>query len=122
MPVYDYKCTTHGLFYELNTMDDSSKPCACPTCGVLSARVIMIAPEFLSMKKENREAHARNEKAMNEPVFSTPEYRAEKKARLEHKHGKGCGCNDRPIRKSALMYTAGGNKMFPSMRPWMISH
>jgi len=121
MPVYDYKCTTHGLFYELNTMEESSTPCACPTCGTLSARVIMVAPEFLSMKKENREAHARNEKAMNEPVFSTPEYRAEKKARLEHKHGKGC-CGDRPIRQSALMYTAGGNKMFPSMRPWMISH
>ena len=74
MPVYDYKCTTHGLFYELNTMENSSKPCACPTCGALSARVIMIAPEFLSMKKENRDAHARNEKAMHEPIFSTPEY------------------------------------------------
>ena len=122
MPVYDYKCTTHGLFHELNTMEASSQPCACPTCGSLSARVIMFAPEFLDMKQENRAAHSRNEKAMNEPVFSTPDYRAEQKARREHKHGKGCGCGDKPIRKSALMYTADGNKMFPSMRPWMISH
>ncbi|MES2825450.1 MAG: zinc ribbon domain-containing protein [Pseudomonadota bacterium] len=122
MPVYDYKCTTHGLFYELAAMDESGKPCACPTCGQTSARVIMLAPEFLSMKSENRKAHARNEKATHEPVFSTPEYRQEQQARREHKHGKACGCGDKPIRKSALMFTAGGNKMFPSMRPWMISH
>jgi putative FmdB family regulatory protein len=122
MPVYDYKCADHGLFYELAAMDDSSKPAACPTCTKLSARVIMVAPEFLDMKKENRAAHARNESAMHAPIFSTPDYRAEQQARREHKHGKGCGCGDKPIRKSNLMYTAGGNKMFPSMRPWMISH
>ncbi len=51
-----------------------------------------------------------------------PDYRAEQQARREHKHGKGCGCGDKPIRKSNLLYTADGNKMFPSMRPWMISH
>lgn len=122
MPVYDYKCADHGLFYELASMEDSSKPMACPTCARLCARVIMLAPEFLDMKKENRLAYQRNETAMNAPVFSTPEYRAEQKARREHKHGKGCGCGDKPIRKSHLMYTAEGNKMFPSMRPWMISH
>lgn len=122
MPVYDYKCSDHGIFNELAAMDESSKPQACPTCAKLCARVIMLAPEFLSMKQENRIAHSRNEKAMNEPVFSTPEYRAEQKARRVHKHGKGCGCSDKPIRKSNLLYTAEGNKMFPSMRPWMISH
>lgn len=122
MPVYDYKCADHGLFYELAAMEDSSKPMACPSCGKLCARVIMLAPEFLDMKKENRQAHQRNEAAMHTPVISTPEYRAEQKARREHKHGKGCGCGDKPIRKSNLMYTAEGNKMFPSMRPWMISH
>ena len=122
MPVYDYKCADHGLFYELASIDDSSKPAACPECGKWSARVIMLAPEFLDMKAENRKAHARNEEARHAPVFSTPEYRAEKRARLEHKHGKGCGCGDKPIRKSNLMYTADGKKMFPSMRPWMISH
>jgi hypothetical protein len=67
-------------------------------------------------------ASSRNEKSAHEPVFSTVEYRQEQKARREHKHGKGCGCGDKPIRKSALMYTADGNKMFPSARPWMISH
>ncbi len=122
MPVYDYKCADHGLFYELAAMEDSSKPMACPTCATLCARVIMLAPEFLDMKKENRLAHQRNETAVHAPVLSTPEYRAEQKARREHKHGKGCGCGDKPIRKSNLLFTAEGNKMFPSMRPWMISH
>jgi putative FmdB family regulatory protein len=122
MPLYDYKCSQHGMFYELSTTDESAQPRACPNCGELSARVIMIAPDLLAMKKENRAAHTRNEKSAHEPVFSTVEYRQEQKARREHKHGKGCGCGDKPIRKSALMYTADGNKMFPSARPWMISH
>ncbi len=122
MPVYDYKCADHGLFYELAAMDDSSKPMACPHCRALCARVIMLAPEFMGMKAENREAHARNEAAQQAPVLSTVDYRAEQKARREYKHGKGCGCGEKPIRQSNLMYTAQGNKMFPSMRPWMISH
>ena len=122
MPVYDYKCATHGLFFELATLDESSKPCVCPECGVLSPRVIMVAPEFLSMDAEKRKAKQRNETAAHQPIFSTPDFRAERQARHQHKHGKGCGCADKPIRKSALLFTADGNKMFPSMRPWMISH
>lgn len=122
MPVYDYKCPEHGFFYELAAMDESSQPKNCPTCATLSARVLMVAPEFLDMKQENRAAHTCNESAMHSPVLSTPDYRAEQLARREHKHGKGCGCGDKPIRKSNLLYTAEGNKMFPSMRPWMISH
>lgn len=122
MPVYDYKCAEHGFFYELASMDDAAKPCACPTCGTLSGRVIMLAPEFLGMKAENRQAHGRNEEARHRPKFSTVESRLEEKARREHKHGKGCGCGDRPIRQSKLWFTADGKKMFPSMRPWMISH
>jgi hypothetical protein len=45
----------------------------------------------------------------------------EKQERHAHKHGSNCGCNAKK-RRSNLMYTAEGNKMFPSMRPWMISH
>lgn len=122
MPVYDYKCADHGLFYELAAMADSSKPMACPDCGTLCARVIMLAPEIMDMRAENRQAHSRNEEARHAPVLSTADYRAEQQARREHKHGKGCGCGDKPIRQSNLMFTAQGNKMFPSMRPWMISH
>ena len=116
MPVYDYKCATHGVFNELATMADFDKPCPCQQCGALSGRVIMLAPEFLDMAKERRAAFATNEKAQNEPIFSTD------KSRQLSKHEGGCGCSNHKKRASNLMYTAEGNKFFPSMRPWMISH
>ncbi|GGO89272.1 hypothetical protein GCM10011348_46630 [Marinobacterium nitratireducens] len=126
MPLYEYKCPEHGVFQELATMADHDKPCDCPQCGTTSARVITLPPQLLAMLKENREAMERNEKAQHEPQFLTPaqyrEQEAEKKARAahKHKHGSGCGCQSE--RKSKLFYTADGSKMFPSMRPWMISH
>ena len=116
MPVYDYKCRDHGLFYELATMDEAHKPVACPQCEALSPRVICIAPEALDMPAERRHAHAVNERAQHEPVSSTKERREQ-----DHQHSKGCGCQSKK-RGRSLIYTANGEKMFPSMRPWMISH
>lgn len=116
MPVYDYKCPSHGVFHELATMADHAKPCSCPQCGVPAPRVIMVAPEFLNMDGDRRKAHQTNEKAQNEPIFSTD------KSRLLKKEEGGCGCGDHKKRSSKLMYTAQGDKFFPSMRPWMISH
>jgi putative FmdB family regulatory protein len=115
MPVYDYKCPDHGLFHELATMDDHAKPASCPQCGLLSSRVIMLAPEVLAMNKDKRQAHERNERSQHEPVFSNEDQRQH-----DHHHRQHCGC--KPRNKSKLFYTAEGNKMFPSMRPWMISH
>ena len=54
MPLYDYKCTEHGLFHELVPVRASGETCPCPTCGVLSARVILVAPEVLDMAPERR--------------------------------------------------------------------
>ncbi len=130
MPLYDYKCPDHGVFQELATMDDHDKPCACPQCGTQSGRVITLPPQLLEMLKEKKEAMERNEKAQHEPQFLTPaqyrEQEAEKKARAAHKHRHssrcGCGSDSSSERKSKLFYTADGSKMFPSMRPWMISH
>lgn len=116
MPVYEYRCKDHGVFYELATVSESDKPCKCPVCQTLSPRIIRIAPEILNMKKETRHAHETNERAQHEPVFSTADRRAHDKS-----HSSGCGCS-KPHKKSNLMYTAQGDKMFPSMRPWMISH
>ncbi len=116
MPVYDYKCKTHGLFHELATMAEHDKPCACPQCGELSARVVMIPPQFLNMNSKKRKAHETNEAARHEPVISTTASRQFSKA------DGGCGCKDHRKRPSKLMYTAQGEKFFPSMRPWMISH
>ncbi len=116
MPVYDYKCKEHGLFNELATLEDSSLPCPCPTCGELSPRVICLAPEVLDMNPAKRDAVALNERNSFEPNVSTKERRND-----DDKHAKGCGC-ERKLSKSKLMYTAAGEKLFPSMRPWMISH
>ncbi|MFT6248675.1 MAG: putative FmdB family regulatory protein [Cognaticolwellia sp.] len=117
MPVYDYKCADHGLFFELASMDDHAEPAPCPKCATLSARIIMMAPGFLNMAKEKKDAIERNETAMHEPQHSTANTRAENAEKL--KHGSGCTHKKRGIK---LMYTPEGNKMFPSMRPWMISH
>ena len=120
MPVYDYKCPDHGLFHELATMEDYDKPGLCPQCQLLSPRVIMVPPEYLNMDKEKKNAMDRNEAAKHEPQLSTVDSRAENEERL--KHPKGCGCTHKKKGGSKLMYTADGKKMFPSMRPWMISH
>lgn len=124
MPLYDYKCADHGLFHELATMEKSAMPCACPQCGKASPRVILIPPEVLAMAPNKRQAMARNERARHEPQFSTPEVRQEKA--LIHSHSKNCGCDshnpDRSSLRKQVIYMADGSKVFPSQRPWMISH
>ena len=117
MPVYDYKCQEHGLFYELATFEDSDKPCACPVCGALSSRVIILNPAVLTMDKDKKHAHEVNEKNQHEPTYSTQDRRES-----DHEHQSGCGCSNSNVSQSKLMYTAQGDKFFPSMRPWMISH
>lgn len=117
MPVYDYKCKDHGVFYELAPIADVDKPVLCPECGVACPRIIMIAPEILDMAPAARKAAMTNERSQHEPVFSTKERRED-----DDHHSKGCGCSTHKVNKSKLMYTAQGDKMFPSMRPWMISH
>ena len=129
MPVYDYKCAEHGLFYGLASVDDHDKPAQCPQCQAMSPRVIMISPEVLAMAKEKKQAMDRNEQARHEPTHSTQQSRAELKAENADRQKRGCGCRhqgsaseEENKRSSKLMYTADGSKMFPSMRPWMISH
>lgn len=116
MPVYDYKCEDHGPFYELATYDEAHKPQACPKCAKLSARIIRLAPEILDMSPARRAAFETNEMAQNEPIVSTADQREH-----DQQHSKQCGCGNSK-NKSKMMYTARGEKIFPSMRPWMISH
>src|SRR5687768_12577172 len=116
MPVYDYRCREHGVFYQLQTLEHHDQPAACPTCSQPSARIIMIAPELLVMDSNKRAAFATNEKSRHEPIISQKEQRQH-----DHHHRKQCGCES-DLKKSKLFYTAKGEKMFPSMRPWMISH
>ena len=116
MPVYDYRCRDHGVFYQLQTMDNHDKPMECPVCAQLSPRIIMVPPDLLLMDQDKRLACATNEKARHEPLMSNHDRRQH-----DQQHRKHCGC-DRDIKKSKLFYTSKGEKMFPSMRPWMISH
>lgn len=149
MPLYDYKCQQHGLFKELAAMADSALPCACPVCGASSARVIVIPPEVLAMAPQQKQAIERNEKAREKPVLSTVQSRADQAAEAadraafaarksaRHAHGPGCGCgsrtqagglftgeNERDVAtlKQQVIYLPDGSKVFPSQRPWMISH
>ena len=115
MPLYDYKCQQHGVFSELTTIANMESPVDCPQCGVVSPRILALPPHIVSMMKETKQAMERNEKAQHEPIISTLERRTNDK-----KHASDCGCSSG--KKSNLFYTAEGNKMFPSMRPWMISH
>lgn len=117
MPVYEYKCKNHGVFYELAAMDESQEPKACPDCSEVSPRIIRIAPEILDMSPAKRKAEETNERSMHEPAYSTKERRKQ-----DHEHRSGCGCDKQKPGGSKLLYTATGEKMFPSMRPWMISH
>ena len=115
MPLYDYKCSEHGLFHELVSMDNHQAPQPCPTCKTACGRVILMAPEFLSMSDERRKAHSTNEKSKHEPIISSVDSR-------DKKNGSGCGCEQPNAKKSQVMYLADGSKIFPSQRPWMISH
>lgn len=131
MPVYDYKCPEHGLFHDLGTLENSSDPCACPQCGVQSARVIMIPPEVMAMAPENRKAIAKNEEARHNPIVSSVESREEATQQMQFAqkkghHKSGCGCSEHKPKDSLLkkqvVYLPDGSKVFPSQRPWMISH
>lgn len=128
MPVYDYRCLHHGIFNELQTADRHDRPVACPQCGQLSARIIRLPPELLTLPKATRRAHAANEQACHEPVSVAAHQRRQQERTRDKKPHAHCGCDpDRAgsgigHRRSSLIYTARGDKMFPSQRPWMISH
>jgi putative FmdB family regulatory protein len=128
MPVYDYKCASHGLFHDLATMENSARPARCPKCGGASPRVIMIPPAILDMAPDKKAAGNRNEKARHEPLVSATDSRQEARERERHRHDnrlKGCGCHterEQSALKQQVVLLPDGSKVFPSQRPWMISH
>lgn len=133
MPVYDYKCPEHGVFHELATIAQGGDPKVCPQCRKLSARVIMIPPEVLAMAPNKRASIERNEAAKHQPIISTTDSRADVAERRAfdhkhgHQHGKGSCCShehasDKSALKQQVILLPDGSKVFPSQRPWMISH
>ncbi|HAD08617.1 MAG TPA: formamidase [Porticoccaceae bacterium] len=116
MPVYDYKCPEHGVFSELETMDNYARPSPCPRCGDLAGRVIIVAPDALTMNPFQREVCIRNERSQHQPRVFAAGVEAEK-------HGsKPCPRDGGTRERSKALYTATGEKLFPSARPWMLSH
>ncbi|MEO5793458.1 MAG: zinc ribbon domain-containing protein [Rhodoferax sp.] len=114
MPTYDYQCSDCGGFDARRSVSERDDPIACPDCGAASVRAMSAAPRLALMADGTRRAIAVNERAAHEPKRSG-DY-----ARL--KHGSDCGCCSTPGKRGATMTGANGNKVFPSKRPWMISH
>lgn len=134
MPLYDYKCREHGLFQELASMDKAGEPCQCPSCGDLSARVVIIPPQILAMAQERKKRFEINEKAQHEPIVVNA---SNNLSILNGNHLKSsrhpdkCNCGSthplqlKPTKgklQQQLVYLPDGSKIFPSQRPWMISH
>ena len=117
MPFYEYKCAEHGIFELLRPVDEHADGGNCPACKKLSPRIVRISARFLEMPKERKKAFEINEKAKEQPIFSCLSDRE-----YQRKHEPGCSCCGDPIAKRKAIYTPDGSKVFPSARPWMISH
>ena len=71
MPIYEYKCTKcENEFDELLSLNEYSPIRVCPECNAPSTRKLS-APQLQSLKKQERVARERNEKAIYEPIRVT---------------------------------------------------
>ena len=111
MPVYDYKCRSHGEFHQLATLADAALPQPCPQCRELAGRIIKLPAFLAELTAETRQAHARNERSQHAPLTAE-----------EHREHRGCGCAGDTAKGRRAILTPRGEKVFPSARPWMISH
>lgn len=116
MPAYQYLCDACGYFELIRPMSQSGQDTHCPDCSSMASRIIASAPFIGAGSNRGIIASSINERAQHEPAVSS---QIEKP-----RHGPGCGCcggSDSRI-SSKTMKNAAGDKMFPSKRPWMISH
>lgn len=114
MPVYQYHCKDCGQFDQMVPMSMSREPCTCPECRKPAPRSIA-APYLAPSARTSIKAAGMNELAQHEPKHSS---------QLAHRHKPGCGCCGGGSSKISgkTMSNAAGDKMFPTKRPWMISH
>ena len=122
MPLYEYECTTCGVFSALRKMSESSLAVMCEECGEMSERIIS-APHLAILDKSQRVAHERNEKAAHEPRMGkrsscgctgshTCKPTAEKSKAASSQAAKKSGENT-PAFQMQTKKTA---------RPWMVGH
>jgi putative FmdB family regulatory protein len=113
MPTYDYDCKECGGFEAIRSISLRNEPAACPDCGFPAARVMVSSAGLAYLDGTTLRAMDANERSRHEPKSS--------KNYVSHKHPAGCGCCS-SSKKTTTVTGKNGNKMFPSKRPWMISH
>ena len=111
MPLYEYACGDCGGFTASNPLSKYREPQPCPGCGSMAERALLSAPALSTMPAATRTAHATNERSAHMPRTS---------AEAGTRHGVGCSCCS--TGKSNAVKAPDGSKMFPTKRPWMISH
>ena len=117
MPTYDYACPDCGGFEAFRSLAQRNDPANCHDCGTGSPRVFISAPRLACLDSSTRIAMDTNERARHAPM-NNKEYGAYQRL----KHPSGCGCCSPSSRKTTTVTAANGSKMFPTKRPWMISH
>ena len=115
MPTYDYDCIACGGFEALRSIAARNDAVDCPHCGIASQRVLAGAARLAVMEATTRRAMDINERARHEPKRS---------AALVQGHPSGCSCcaSGKGGKRNSSVTSPGGNKAFPTRRPWMISH
>jgi len=74
MPIYEYKCPKcETEFNELLSLEEYSPLRVCPDCNFPSPRKLS-APQISALKKNERIARERNERAIYEPMKVTKQH------------------------------------------------
>jgi len=79
MPLYEYKCESHGAFEVILTLSERDGVVCCPVCSSESRKLIT-APALRNMAPSMMNAHERNERSRQAP----------------HVCSSGCGHNHKP--------------------------
>ncbi len=103
MPLYEYRCATHGEFTHQTDIANRNNVFHCPSCGSNTTRIIS-APALSLMNDRNRNAWAKNEKSAHEPIHK-------KKHSCGHDHS-----HNNSHKKTEYMHASPGG------RPWMLGH
>ena len=104
MPLYEYRCPKcANEFDEMLSLEDYSPLRVCPKCNMLSPRKISAAHMPL-LKKNERIARERNERAVFEPL------------RVTRKHECSSDCNHDHEKKGRGSF----QQIREGSRPWML--
>jgi putative FmdB family regulatory protein len=66
MPLYEYRCSRHGVFERMTAMSQSSRPASCPRCDKPAPRILS-SVRGAQMPATEVRARDRNERSKHEP-------------------------------------------------------